>query len=445
MRFWIFASSPSFLWLGTILAVTMLLLRLKPFQKSRIPYSIIAGLIVLFLGPQLIDWLPMDTEALEFVVYHGLALTFIAIGLQAPPEGASSKNTFAMGIAMPMMAVAQGFIGLAIVVLMPLIFSESLHPGLGLLLPLGFNQGPGQALSLGEAWSANGLENGGQIGLILAAVGFGWSIVVGIPLVLWLKKHQGFATHLKDTENDRVIEDDLDSNQLSHSIALVCMVYIACYGVLSLLNGLLESKPGLQSMIWGFHYLIALIIAVGARKGYAALFRKDIDKSSLQQLANVSVDWVTCAAIAAIQLSVLSQNWLPILLLSAFGLLITLCLVLWWSSRGFTQDRSEHAIVWFGASTGTLPMGLALLRMVDPKLQSSAPSSVALGSMVSLFASIPLLLVIMPYVIDNYPEKHPSASLHTLGFLVLYFVILGVLWWRTVRFSLKKPQQLWRR
>ena len=197
-------------------------------------------------------------------------------------------------------------------------------------------------------------------------------------------------------------------------------------------------------MIWGFHYLIALIIAVAVRQIQMRFFKVQNDTQSLTQVANLSVDWVTCAAIAAIQIHVLSQNWLPILLLSAVGLVVTLLLVLWWSSRGFTQDKAEHAIVWFGASTGTLPMGLALLRMVDPSLKSTAPSSVALGSMVSLVASIPLLLVIMPYVIDNYPEGHPSASIQTIGVLALYFVAVSVIWWRTVRFSLTAPHKLWR-
>ena len=194
-------------------------------------------------------------------------------------------------------------------------------------------------------------------------------------------------------------------------MALVTGVYLICYGLLSVLDGLLEEKPGLQSMIWGFHYLIALIIAVAVRQIQMRFFKVQNDTQSLTQVANLSVDWVTCAAIAAIQIHVLSQNWLPILLLSAVGLVVTLLLVLWWSSRGFTQDKAEHAIVWFGASTGTLPMGLALLRMVDPSLKSTAPSSVALGSMVSLVASIPLLLVIMPYVIDNYPEG--TLGLHS--------------------------------
>ena len=442
MRFWAFASSPSFLWLGAIIGLTMVLMRIPSLKKTRIPYSILAGVLILFTGPQILGWLPMDGQALEFIVYHGLALTFIAIGLQSPPEGANSKNTLAMGLAMPMMAVAQGAIGLGVVVLMPILLSESLHPGMGLLLPLGFNQGPGQALSLGEAWVAKGLENGGQIGLILAAIGFGWSILIGIPLVLWLQKTQGLNPNLTTVEDISTIESE-DGSQLSQSVAWVCLVYIACYGVLCLLNALLDSKPALQSMIWGFHYLIALVIAVVVRKLQLVVLKDQMHKNSLQQIANMSVDWVTCAAIAAIQLSVLSQNWLPILVLSGLGLIFTVILVLWWSSRGFTQDRAEHAIVWFGASTGTLPMGLALLRMVDPKLQSSAPSSVALGSMVSLFASIPLLLVIMPYVIDNYPDHHPTASLQTIGILLVYFLILSFLWWRTVRFSLKKPQKLW--
>ena len=34
-------------------------------------------------------------------------------------------------------------------------------------MPLGFNQGPGQALSFGRAWESSGLVDGGDIGIIM--------------------------------------------------------------------------------------------------------------------------------------------------------------------------------------------------------------------------------------------------------------------------------------
>ena len=136
-----------------------------------------SGIFLLLIGPQLLNLLFVDTLALEAVVYHGLALTFIAIGLRAPPSGSNTHNTIAMGLAMPLMAVAQGAVGLSIILPSAPSHLGITPSGTWTASAAGFNQGPGQALSLGEAWVAKGLTDGGQIGLILAAVGFGWSIL----------------------------------------------------------------------------------------------------------------------------------------------------------------------------------------------------------------------------------------------------------------------------
>lgn len=443
MRYWEFASFSTLLWVGVLLGITTLLCRAIPLlKKSRVPHSILAGALGLILGSGLLGIIPFSEEGLKFLIYHGLAITFIAIGLQAPPSGSSTPNTVAMGLAMPFMAVLQGLVGLSVVLLLSSVLGEDLHPGLGLLLPLGFNQGPGQAMSLGEAWEATGFIDGGQLGLIIAAVGFAWSVICGIPLVYYLQR-KGFISSVYEAESTKETSDD-EFDPLSQSISVICLVYLICFGVLNLLHYSLESNPGHQGMIWGFHFLIALIISVLMRIVYKRVTGRDFQRRPLGQITNLSVDWVTCSAIAAIQITILQQNRVAIVVLTSVGLVLTLGIVMWWGSRGFSSDKAEHAIVWFGASTGTLPMGLALLRMVDPKLQSAAPSSVAMGSMISLVASVPLLILVMPYVINNYPEGHPQVSIRTLGILFVYAVVLGGIWWKFSGIEMGKARQFWR-
>jgi glutamate:Na+ symporter, ESS family len=440
MRYWEFASFSTLLWVGVLLGGTAFLCRSIPFlKKSRIPHSILAGALGLILGSGLLGVIPFSEAGLKFLIYHGLAITFIAIGLRAPPSGSSTPNTVAMGLAMPFMAVLQGLVGLSVVLLL----GGDLHPGLGLLLPLGFNQGPGQAMSLGEAWEATGFIDGGQLGLIIAAVGFAWSVIFGIPLVYYLQR-KGFTSSAYESESSEETSDD-EFDPLGQTICVICLVYLICFGVLKIMHYSLGSSPGHQGMIWGFHFLIALIISVLMRITYKKVTGRDFQRRPLGQITNLSVDWVTCSAIAAIQITILQQNWLAIVVLTSVGLVLTLGIVMWWGSRGFSSDKAEHAIVWFGASTGTLPMGLALLRMVDPKLQSAAPSSVAMGSMISLVASIPLLILVMPYVINNYPVGHPQVSIQTLGILFVYAVVIGGVWWKYSGIEMGNARHFWRR
>ena len=127
-------------------------------------------------------------------------------------------------------------------------------------------------------------------------------------------------------------------------------------------------------------------------------------------------------------MAVLSTHWMPIIVLTLLGVVATFVGVLWLSSRGFRADRFQHAVLWFGASTGTLPMGLALLRLIDPNLRSAAPASATQGAVFALIFSAPLLLLVMPYPIAQWPDGHPLASYVTLGIFVAYLLGLLAVW-----------------
>ena len=78
------------------------------FHDIVMPDSMVAGVIGLLLGPSLMGWLPFDTDFLEGVVYHALALVFIAIGLQTPVSAKATGNARSMAIGIPLLAMIQG-------------------------------------------------------------------------------------------------------------------------------------------------------------------------------------------------------------------------------------------------------------------------------------------------------------------------------------------------
>ncbi len=153
--------------------------RISILQRIGIPDAIVAGAMGLALGPSVLDVAPFDTEQLETLVYHGFAVVFIAVGLQRAAKGSKSGATRSVMVAIPFVAVIQvtiGFLGVAL-------FAGALHPGFGFLPMLGLSQGPGQALSIGGSWEALGLEDGGQLGLVFAALGFAVCCAIGVPLI----------------------------------------------------------------------------------------------------------------------------------------------------------------------------------------------------------------------------------------------------------------------
>ena len=162
----------------------------------------------------------------------------------------------------------------------------------------------------------------------------------------------------------------------------------------------------------------------------------------LKDITNLSVDFLTCAALAAIQVSVFWENWPMLATMSFLGAIGTVFFVLWFSSRCFTQDRFHHAILWFGCSLGTLPMGLALLRMVDPTLKSAAPKSATLASAMAPLIFAPLFLGIIPYGVTTWiGEKTTYVAL--LGMVLVYLAVIALLWRQLGGLQLVEGRHLW--
>ncbi len=450
MSFWESPALVTGLVIAALLGLAEALRGVPAIRRTAVPACILGGVLGVFLGPDALDVLPVDRDLLETVVYHGLAIVFIAVALQSPPKskaglGASVK-AFSFGI--PVMITMQAVVGLGAVLGLGLLLGRTMHPGLGLMLPLGFEQGPGQALSLGAVWESGGMPEGAQIGLIVATTGFIWSIVVGLPLVLWGRR-KGLLSSLT-AEADADVADTAPTSApggldvLTRQVAIIGLCYATTYAVCFGLSSALSFAPDIAATIWGFHYILGAAVAIGARSLLSRLGDANpLHDGSLGRISGVSVDWMTCSALVAVQLAVLQANWVPILLVTTLGGFATLGVCLWLCSRAFPDAPFEHALVWFGMSTGTLPMGLALLRVVDPDLRSPAALSAVLGSAGAIVGAVPILLFLIPGTVAAWPEGHPAAGWIALAVGIGYvLVVLGL--WRAVgglRFT--RPTQLW--
>ena len=425
MTFWQDTSLMTILIVGLLLGVSKIVQNNPFLNLKNIPFSIVAGLLGFAL--QNMGWLTMDQHAMERIVYHGLAITFIAIGLQKTPQEAQNKDAIAMGLGFSIMAVLQGFVAILCLAILSL-FDSVQHPGLGLLLPLGLNQGPGQALSMGNAWEATGLQDGGQMGLILAASGFLWAIVCGIPLAIYGQKKGWIQLPSNDQDKKEHLEQSKPSSDFNTHCIAIAVIYVCTFGMLYGLDQyVLAEKPKLMSMLWGFHFLIALLLSLSTRTLWSKI-HFDLSNKALTEITNTTVDFVTCTALIAVQVSILTANLFMISLLSILGLLVTFFGTLYLSQRGFGKDRFAHALLWFGASTGTLPMGIALLRIADPQLQSTATTSATKGAAFALIFSAPLLLFVMPYAITQWPDNYPTTYYTLIGILIVYMGFIVFCW-----------------
>jgi len=444
MRFWEGGAPLTLILVAVLLAVAGGLRTWLPaVGRLRVPDSMVAGFVGLLLGPSFLAWLPIQQDVLEQVVYHGLALLFITVSLRTPGQaGATASGVRGFAFALPMLVVAQSIVGLLLVFVWSAL-ARPLHPGVGMMVPLGFSQGPGQALALGSAWEAAGMEDGAQLGLIMAAMGFVFCVAVGAPL-LALGRRLGWTS---DTLGDgaATVAHDLpdakpgDMEPLTRQVAAVALVYLGAWGIIQAVVYALGDRPQAVATVYGFHFVLGAVLALAARKAlHAGGLGGVLHTPLLSRLAALVVDVVTVSAIAAVKLSVIREWWAVVLVFSTVAGGLTAVLAVWVARRAFPNAPFEYALVLFGAATGTLATGLALLRLVDPELDGPVASGAVLGAAASLPLSLPLLLLLQVPA-TGWPESHPTASLTALGALGAYMLVLWGLWLWFGGFRLLRP------
>ena len=450
MSFWESGVVLNGMLLALLLLVAGLVRRiLPPIGRLGIPDSMVAGCLGLLLGPSALSLLPIDPEVLESLVYHGLAIVFIAVSLQRPAKGAKGGGARSVAFMIPTMAVLQAIVGVLVVLGFMAAQGADLRPGLGLLLPLGFQQGPGQALSMGQSWEP-GLAEGAGVGLIIAALGFAWAVFVGVPLVVigkrrgWLKMGTSSGSGVVQEAEKETVSPAGSMERLGFQVAAIAAVYLMTLLVVSGISYLLQGKPQFQNMIWGFHFIIGGGLALAVRAVLSKFqVQTPLSDRMLGQIGGTAVDFVTCAALAAVNLMVFQNNLMLILVLTSLGGVVTVVASLWLARRAFPNDTFHHAVMMFGAVTGTLPTGLALLRILDPEMKSSAPGNAVLGSAGSLILSVPLLLVVLPLATSGWPDDVQGALLKSLVVLVLYLAALLVGWRFLGPLRIFSPFRIW--
>ena len=459
MSFWAGGYVQDVLIVISLLAVAAGLRRLvPPLNRLGMPDALVAGLLGMVLGPAALGLLPLSSLRLETVVYHALALVFISVSLQSPPSGERSQATRSLMFAIPAIASLQGIVGILCVLGWNAAGGQTLHSGFSMMLPLGFNQGPGPAMTLGSTWDDEaGMTHGAQIGLIMAALGYFWCCIVGVAIVAWGRR-RGWdrapgrgeaggaspvaASVMASPRSPARVASLGGMEPLTAQFVAIALVYLATWLFLELVTPLLPAT--VQSMLYGFHFLIATGFALALRPLAARVpGGTPLDNDLLARISSTIVDVATAAALAAVSVVILGAYLWPVLLLSTVGGAVTAVVCLWLARRAFPARPFAHAVVAFGALTGTATTGLALLRMLDPQLEGPAARNYVLAVPAAAGLGLPLFLL-MPMAVLDYPASYPGKLVLVLGVLVAYLVVLVLAWRMLAPLRVSRPlSALW--
>ena len=173
------------LWSGLIqlgiVAVAILLAqtlrrKLSFFRKSLMPTAVLAGFLLLLLRST--GLLKLDADMLETITYHGIAIGFIAMSLRVQKEGGADRHAALVGAKSGALIVSvyvvQAIVGCLVVLGLAWTVMPTLFKAAGILLPMGFGQGPGQANNIGSTYEGLGFEGGRSFGLPWRRPGIWW-------------------------------------------------------------------------------------------------------------------------------------------------------------------------------------------------------------------------------------------------------------------------------
>jgi len=380
--------------IGKILRV-----KLKFLQRLYLPAAVIGGVIGLIVIQLAGDALPPGVTAgwsklPGFLINIIFACLFL--GVRIPKlskiwQQSGPQLVYGQIVAWGQYAVG---IGLSILVIAPLF---KLPQFFGVIIPIGFEGGHGTAAGLAEVFKTYNWAEGSDYALTSATLGIVSAIIVGTWLVNWavrkghvqkLKKVEDFpesnTVGIYDPEEQpsagkqTVFSGSIDTLALHIAIVgfAVFIGYLLKLGLagIELLspkmqeNGILSSFPMFPlSMIGGL--LVQLFVSNVLK------IETILNRNILQRISGTALDFLVVSAIAMINLSLISTNIIPLLLVVLIGIVWNVFCVMFLARRLLPDAWFERAIAEMGQSMGVTATGLLLLRVVDPEQETPAYSA----------------------------------------------------------------------
>lgn len=439
----------------SLLAANALKKNIPVLQASLIPTSVLGGGMIIIVaavyrlitGDVMFDTTFFGvngTATLEIITYHTLALGFIASAFKGGKGKLTKQRTteiFNTGVTTVATYLLQGIFGMAISMI-AVLFVPDFFAAAGILLPFGYGQGTGQALNYGNIFETDfGFVGGKSFGLTIAALGFLSASVGGVVYLNYLKRTGRITEQMleerrlrsEEIQGDNEIPMQESMDKMTVQVALVVVTYLLAYLLMYILGGIL---PGMKSVIFGFNFLLGVLMATLV-KGVLKLWKQQsivkkeyVNDFLMTRTSNFFFDIMVVAGIAAIRLDTLENFWGIILIMGAVGLVITYIYNHFVAKKLFYDYREEQFLTMYGMLTGTASTGIILLREIDGEFETPAADNMVYQNFPAIVFGFPLMLL---------ATMAPVKPILTFLILIAFFGVMNVILFRSFIFApLKK-------
>ena len=421
-----------FLMLGNILRRTIPL-----FRKCLIPSALLGGALLLVVNiiTKQFGFVLVDNRLMQVITYHCLAIGFAAMSLKTEKSNHKTNKiqVVEFGALQGGTYMLQAFVGLGITLILFLLTRHSdkiISYISGLILPLAFGQGPGNALS----WDINftntpaaQFAGNGSFGLSLASIGFVVASVLGVLYINIYKKRGNLFVRKSGASvegaeeyfaGENEIPDNESVDKFTLQVGFVALAYALSFGFMCLLGALSDFT---NSIAWGFNFLWASLAAMlikfvvkNLRKS-KLMHRSYINNYQIDRISGLAFNLMIVAGVAAIEINDIKNYILPIVILSVVGAVITYIYVRKVSKECFKGFEHEMFLMTYGTMTGTASNGMILMKEIDLGLRTPTSSLYILSNFPAMVMIAPLLLLL------SFAVKSTTNA-------IIAFVIFLVLW-----------------
>ncbi len=381
--------------------VGYLFVQLPGIRKAFLPASVVAGLVLLLLGPEILGKFPTDTS-IEKELYEaweplpGLLINVIfgALFLGKPLKGLKQIWKLAAPQAAYGQMIAWGYYAvgglLTLLVLAPLLGANPLSAA---LLEISFEGGHGTAAGMVPVFQELGFETGQEMAVAMATTSLFATLISGFLLISYgrRKKLIGKQTpfsQIKGMVYHRRIVHQLHKAGVSlrEELGVVKVVAHVMLIVASVALGwgLHWALLQIELLTWGadglkiLGYMPAFTFCMFGGMMAQAIWLKcglTVSRPLVELLSGATLAVLVTSAIATMKLSFLSSDGLAFLLLVAFGVGWVVFSFLVMARRMFARDWFVNGIVSLGQAMGTTATGLLFAQVVDPKQRTGVVES----------------------------------------------------------------------
>lgn len=446
-----------FMMIGNIMRRTIPL-----FRKCLIPSALLGGAILLVVNiiAKQCGFPLVDNRLMQVITYHCLAIGFASMTLKT--EKSTHKTNRAQVVEFGALQggtyMLQASVGLGITLLLFFLTRNSekvISYVCGLILPLAFGQGPGNALSWDINFTnipATQFAGNGSFGLSLASIGFVVASVFGVLYInihkkkgtLFVRSGEPYDEAMLRAEQEKgEIPDNESVDKFTIQAGFVALAYAISFGFMCLLGVISDFT---NSIAWGFNFLWASLAAmlikavVKQLRKRNLMHREYINNYQMDRISGFSFDLMIVAGVAAIEINDIKNYILPIVILSVVGAAITFLYIRKVAKECFKGFEHEFFLMSFGTLTGTASNGVILMKEVDPGLRTPTSSLYILSNFPAMIMIAPLLLLL------GFAGKSLTNTIIALAIFFILWIGYTVFLFRRRIFKKKyadKPVEVW--